>query len=112
MLCEVILCRKDGRRLRRSEWPAPVVGQLVIDDTDAKHSAFNRNLRAAKLLGYRDSDRYRTSEINLVPPIFDPVLLAAPRGLLVLRGVELDPRDGGVYELEQVWLCSPKWRAD
>ena len=79
-----------------------MVAHLVIDDTAAKHSSFNRNLRSAQLVGFRDSDSYRTSEVNLVLPILDPVLLASPRGKLLIRGIELDARDGNVYEREQL----------
>jgi hypothetical protein len=106
---QVILCRFQGRRLKRSEWPAPVVGELSIADIPAKENNFRRNVRMAQLRAHLDA--FGTALVDVTPPLFDPQLLPAAAGRLVIRGIELDIKkaEGGGYtafEHEQVWLCT------
>ena len=105
MICEVILCRKDGRRLRESEWAQPVRGRLEVINMPAEKNSFKRNVRAAQLMG--PSGAFHNSETNVVPPLFDPQILPAPRGKLLIRGIELAVVEKEIYEHEQLWLCTP-----
>src|SRR5512133_1138106 len=100
MLCEVILCRKDGRRLRRSEWPAPVLGTLVIRESAADKNNFKRHVRVAQLKVARHA--FSTSSVDAVAPLFDPQFLPAPDGKLLIRGIELCASSAEVFEHEQM----------
>jgi hypothetical protein len=88
----------------------PVIGCLVIRNTAGDDTNFKRNIRRAELLQSRDA--YNKVVIDVVPPIFDPELLPAPTGKLLLRGIELGPRTytdkpADIYEFVQLWLCTP-----
>jgi hypothetical protein len=85
------------------------VGELSIADSPAKANNFRRNVRMAQLRAYLDA--FGTALVDVTPPLFDPQLLPAPAGRLVIRGIELDVQkaDGGAYtafEHEQIWLCT------
>ncbi len=104
------MCRKEGRRLRESEWAAPVVGRLVIRNTRGEDTNFKRNIRRAELLA--PAGAYSTVQVDAVKPIFDPELLPAPPGKLLIRGIELASGKGEaemrvMYEWVQLWLCTP-----
>jgi hypothetical protein len=43
----------------------------------------------------------------VVPPLFDPQILPAPPGKLLIRGIELAVVKQEIYEHEQLWLCTP-----
>lgn len=108
MWLQVIQCRRDGLRLKRTEWPEPVLGRLVIGESGSGTSSFRRAMRIAQLLA--PAGAYQSIEVDVVPPLFEPQLLPAPIGQLLLRGTQLQAlsRDGQskVWEYEQLWLCS------
>jgi hypothetical protein len=108
--CEVIRCRQEGRRLKRAEWPEPVRGHLKVRSLAAADTSFRRAVVIVELLNYQDA--FRTVLTNAGLPIFEPQLLPAPHGKLLIRGIELSvKRDASgaqiVFEHEQVWLCTP-----
>lgn len=92
--------RAQGRRLRRSEWPAPVVGELelsVMPETNAR-----RPLRKLELYGTPGTVRQ-----SLLLPLFEPQIISMDRGGMVLHGMQLASGDAGVFEHMQVWHCVP-----
>ncbi|MCA9182985.1 MAG: hypothetical protein KDA51_16095 [Planctomycetales bacterium] len=42
-----------------------------------------------------------------MPPLFDPQMLPAPRGKLLIRGIELAVLKEETYEDERLWLRTP-----
>lgn len=96
--------RDKGRRLKRSEWPEPVVGQLELSlmaETNAK-----RPLKKMEL--YEDYGSVRRS---ILLPIFDPQIISMDAGGMVLHGMQLSSEAGSIYEHMQVWHCVP-WSGD
>ncbi|URI11062.1 hypothetical protein MW290_19015 [Aquincola tertiaricarbonis] len=93
--------RDKGRRLKRTEWPAPVVGELelsVMPETNAK-----RPLKKLELYGTPGTVRQ-----SLLLPLFEPQIIAMDGAGLVLHGMQLASDDGSVYEHIQVWHCVPQ----
>lgn len=109
MWCEVIRCRQEGLRLRKSQWPAPIRGLLQIEELARADNNFRHHVRMASLYALTGVSGAKTS---LLIPIFDPQLLPAPAGQLLLRGIEITSKVTAtgtreVYEFEQLWLCTP-----
>jgi hypothetical protein len=104
MWCEVILCRQAGRRLKPSEWPAPIQGYLFVVDFSGNANSFQRHLRVARLKA--KPPRFDT---EVLKPLFSSELVRAEKGKVLLAGVELDSAEGGaaVFEHQQLWLCRP-----
>jgi hypothetical protein len=76
----------------------------------AADTSFRRAIVIVELLKYQDA--FRTVLTNVGLPIFEPQLLPAPHGKLLIRGIELAvKRDAAgaqiIFEHEQVWLCTP-----
>lgn len=71
----------------------------------AEKNSFKRHVRAAQLMV--PSGAFHNSETNAVPPLFDPQILPAPPGKLLIRGIELAVFKEDIYEHEQLWLCTP-----
>ena len=83
---------------------------MVIRNTRGEDTNFKRNIRRAELLA--PAGAYATVSVDAVKPIFDPELLPAPPGKLLLRGIELGTVKGDtdirvIYEWVQLWLCTP-----
>jgi hypothetical protein len=53
------------------------------------------------------SGAFHNSKTNAVPPLFDPQMLPAPRGKLLIRGIELAVLKEETYEDERLWLRTP-----
>lgn len=104
MLCEVIVLRKAGVRLKRADWPAPMFGNLRISDWDGAHNSFKRNVRQAELW-----EDHPTIKRMLRRPIFDPVILRTVDDGFLLSGIEIESVDAGqvIAEHVQLWLCRP-----
>jgi len=110
MWVEVIQCRQEGLRLRRSQWPAPVRGLLAIYERPG--GANWRTMRIATLTAPRGVSHV---QVDSLLPLIGPELLPAPAGKLLIRGIQIQSvlargEDGqslhSVFEHEQVWLCS------
>lgn len=97
VFCAITLLRKEGLRLRREEWAAPVHGRLTIRDDAANN--FRRTVRQANLLA-RDGTTERAAEL-----LFDPVIFRDLPDGFVMRGIELKAHAGRLWEFEQVWMC-------
>ena len=114
MWVDVVLCRRNGLRLRKSEWPAPVRGELRIEESERDANSFKRGVRVANLLAPTGASRVHA---GVLLPIFDPVLIPAPPGHILIRGIEIASMaasDGSlnVYEHEQLWLCTQALKAE
>lgn len=106
MECSVTALRLKGLRLKESEWPAAVVGQLVVDDWDGQANNFRRHLRKAELWMHIETTSRRP-----ILTMYDPVVMKTVRGGFLLSGTELDGQkvDGEhrLFEHQQLWLVIP-----
>lgn len=95
--------RERGRVLRRSELPAPIEGNLLIDDFPP-HADKDRWKRRARLAA---TEVYGSVHPNLIQPIFDVQLMKIDEGAMYLQGMERHTDDGGatLIEVVQVWMC-------
>jgi hypothetical protein len=69
VLCDVVLLRSAGRRLRRSELQPAARGILSITDDSGEHSSFKRPMKVARRcvkMGTQDWDS------QVLQPLFDP----------------------------------------
>lgn len=92
--------RDKGRRLKRSEWPEPVVGELelaVMPETNAR-----RPLKKMELFGTPSTVRQ-----SLLLPLFEPQIISMDAAGMVLHGMQLASDPEAVYEHMQVWHCVP-----
>lgn len=98
MKWSVTQMRDRGRRLKRGEWPEPIVGELeltVMPETNAR-----RPLKKVDLYGMPGTVRQ-----SLLLPLFEPQIISMNASGLVLHGMQLDTRDGAVCEHIQVRHC-------
>ena len=97
MFCHVSRLRRNGYELDRFHaTAAPALGQLQLSERfDAQT---RRTVRLARLLpcGGRDAD--------LLPELFDAVVLFASGGTWTVRGTEREASAAGIASYEQSWL--------
>lgn len=102
MLCSVTLLRRNGQRLPRKDWPEPITGRLEMVEHSAEHSSFKRTTRVLQIM----------EGVGLVERaailLFEPQLLDVTLQAFVFRGIELEGRDGQVFEHQQLWHVVPK----
>lgn len=101
MFCEVTPLRQAGLRLRPSEWPAPVKGQLAVSHMPASICASRRTLREVKVLGRWVSERFT----QLL--MFDPEFVDVVGDGFLLRGYEIHTQQERQFEHQQLWLVRP-----
>lgn len=100
MKASITLLRRDGMRLRKDEIAAPLTGEIHMYDWESTNS-FRRSVRVLEL-------RQRVGSIDqAAAKLFDPELIAVKAGAMVFRGIVLEPRDGRVFEHEQIWRVVP-----
>lgn len=100
MHCTVTLLRRKGMRLRPTELPPPIEGELSMYDWTTQNN-FGRPVRCMEV---------KVAVGTLMQAravLFDPELIAVADGALSFRGIELDTADGRVFEHEQVWRVKP-----
>ena len=107
VLCDVVLLRDRGRRLRRRELKPPVRGMLVVGEGDGPRSSFKRELLTARLQVCRGANSLVVDALMLS----DVRLLRAIGDTLVLIGIELSSsgnRETGIRVTEsvQIWRCT------
>lgn len=100
MLWSVIRLRRNGVRLRRSQWEPPVTGELRL--SHMPNSSAGRPLVFAELV-----EPYGPVHRSITVPLFEPRLIAIDGHTTVLQGMELASADGQVAEHVQVWHCTP-----
>lgn len=103
VFCEIIELRDAGLRLRESEWPAPLAGELRMDYFDGRNNNHRRTLRRLTLWHTGDGNTARPGV-----PLNDPELVDVVGGAWLFRGHVLQSRDGRIYEHEQMWLVRPR----
>jgi hypothetical protein len=94
MKAHVFPLRERGRRTRKSESREGVAGELQLTSTmhgSEMHTALR--LCSREPLGIRD--------VDLLPPLYSPELVALGGGALLLRGFQSE--DGTAYVQE--WRC-------
>lgn len=97
MFCLASRLRRGGQELNRFDATrAPVLGQLLV--YESPDPATRRTLRIARMLpcGGRDFD--------LLPPLFDAVVLYASGRTWTIRGTEREQTSNGVAAYEQSWV--------
>lgn len=104
MKVSILVLRRCGVRLRRSQLAPALRGELRIGDFDAAHNRFGRHVRIAEI--------WSLDEVPPRPlgsPIFDPVITRTFKGGFVLSGIEVVALDGGgtAAEYVQLWWCRP-----
>lgn len=105
MLCDIIQLRQRGLRLRESEWPEPVRGNLVVADSPGQHNNFRRHLRQATLFVATGVSGHPVPVLR----IFDPELLHTTEDGFLVRGVEITVgAEKRIFEVEQMWLVRPQ----
>lgn len=103
MLYEVTLLRRQGLRLRQAELQPPIVGRLNVFDWEGKGNSRQRMIRVLEV-----RVTFNTTMEQPAARISDPVLIASlDGGTLVFAGIELESRDGRIYEHQQIWRVRP-----
>jgi hypothetical protein len=98
MRASVIRLRDKGVRVRSSAGTA-AVGELRVEEF--AQSVFRRTVKVARLVHCERP----LSVPELLPPLFDAVLLKIEKDHLVLAGIESESIDGKVVDYAQTWLA-------
>ena len=107
MWLEVIQCRRDGLRLKRSQWPAPVSGRLSIYEMPG-----GPNRHTQRMASLTRPHGVSGAWVGVILPIVGPELLPGPAGQLLIRGIQIssacvaETGTVDIREYEQVWLCT------
>lgn len=101
MLCDVVLLRRDGMRLKPPELAPAVRGTLATQWM--AQSSLGRPTLVANLFEHLGETRQRA----LLHTLLDVQLEFIADGQLSLSGLELDTADGRLIERRQVWRCTP-----
>lgn len=104
----VVQLFENGIRRPRDEATvaAPEVGELTVTDYE-HYSTNNPDLVTRQRVAHLTAMYNRTVRRDLFHPLFDPVLVKMTRGGFVLRGMQIDARDGTVREVVQEWWVRP-----
>ncbi|MDO9148337.1 MAG: hypothetical protein Q7U52_11865 [Hydrogenophaga sp.] len=100
MQCTITQLRRHGMRLKPDELAEPMAGVLTMRDWTEANS-FGRAVRVLELMQPVGTIQQAAAML------FDPELIGLKGGALALRGVELESRDGRVFEHQQVWRVAP-----
>lgn len=101
MFCEVCTLRSQGKRLRRSEYPAAVRGRVQV--TVWPHNNFQRFIRRIEVV-----ERSGVTSLRTRLSMADPVLLPCPADVgMLLAGTEVAIIDDRIHEFSQLWLMRP-----
>lgn len=107
MLCDVVLLRWRGLRLKPKELDPPVRGDLVITDRGGEPamSSFKRPVRAAKLYALGGNPEIRR---EVLQPIFDVDVLRIEGDAITILGIELQSEleTRQLWEHVQIWRCT------
>ena len=100
MLYKLLCLHKDGIVLTKLELAEAetYIGNLVIDDW-VQGSAFNRSIRRARLLTTEHS-----AQVDILPPLFEPVLVKMTGHQLTLHGYQVHLWQGAAVHYAQVWV--------
>ena len=106
---EVILLRKEGRRLPRREWPKAIYGKVVVEDSEPNASNFRRLMRHMTL-----TQRVGASSIRTAALLYDPYFLPSVDGAMMIAGIEIvaSVQKGEICEHSQIWMCRTRAMPD
>lgn len=101
MRMKVTPLRHEGKILKTSELPDPVIGDLLIGDWPPS-TAKGRWMRKAEL----KANQGATLAYDALTPIFDPQIMRVDETGMYLQGFQRYPTpDDKIYEFVQVWRC-------
>ena len=101
MLCEVTLHRRNGQRLKKSEVAPAILANMQLHEMAAEHSNMRRTVRRLTLT------EHPGNSLRILAVLNDPVLIGMDEGSMQYLGIELESRDGQMFEHVQVWSCRP-----
>lgn len=106
---EVILLRKESRRLPRREWPKAIYGKVVVEESEPNVSNFRRLMRKLTL-----TQRVGASSMRTAAVLFDPYFLPSVDGAMMIAGIELmaSGERGEICEHGQIWMCRTRATPD
>ena len=103
MFAKLISLHRDGVVL-----PAPELagqptytGNLVVTDWP-DGNVFKRSIRCARLMTVDHSVK-----VDVVPPLFEPVLIKVTTRLITLHGYQIHTWQGKAVHYAQVWVLQP-----
>ncbi|MEN5181795.1 hypothetical protein ABE501_18695 [Comamonas testosteroni] len=102
IFCEVILLRKNGRRLSRSEWERPLRGMLELGWRSKDACVLNRYAHEIGLY-----EKVGTSSQKSLVLMFEPRVVAIDGQSLIWVGTEVETIAGRVHEFMQAWHVTP-----
>ena len=105
MLVSVVLLRNNGKRVLAAERKAtsPLIGRLVLDDFPRGPSMALVCARQAQLF----ADKRGSVPYSIHKPLFDPEIVHWDSRGIVIRGYEINTKDGQSIEHAQVWMVTP-----
>jgi len=106
MFVEVTRLRLQGMRLKGSELPPSTSGYLSVISESGAGLSFKRPIMIARLVR-KHASVASGMVMEVLQPLFDVRLIGIEDGRVTLQGVELDSRDGRMFETMQIWRCRP-----
>ena len=105
MLVSVVLLRNNGKRVLAAERKAtsPLIGRLVLDDFPRGPSMALVCARQAQLFANKGG----SVPYSIYKPLFDPEIVHWDSRGIVIRGYEINSKDGESIECAQVWMVTP-----
>jgi len=100
-----VLLRNNGRRVLAAERKAtsPLIGRLVLDDFPRGYGMALVCARQAQLFANKGG----TVPYSIHKPLFDPEIVHWDSRGIVIRGYEINSKDGESIECAQVWMVTP-----
>lgn len=104
MIYDVLLLRRNGERLKKTDREPPLRGTVRITEMDRDTNNFKRNLVRIDLW-----QQHGSTSMRGLAHMSDPVLLPYNGEGLLIAGIELEVSNKGaiIKEHRQVWLCTP-----
>ncbi len=99
---EVIVLRRNERRLHPKEWPAPEFGRISMATWSPGRTSLLRTARVATL--YQPAGLMQRPVMILI----EPRVTHLPIDGEVWQGTQLQTTDKGIEEIEQAWLVRPR----
>jgi hypothetical protein len=101
MLCKVTLHRRNGQRLKKDELAPAILANMQMHELAAEHSNMRRTVRRLTLT------EYPGNSLRILAVLLDPQLIGMDETSMQYQGIELEARDGQVFEYVQIWNCRP-----
>lgn len=99
MICEVTLHRRNGQRLKKNEVAPALLADVQLHEMAAEHSNMRRTVRRLTLT------EHPGNSLRIFAVLIDPVLIGMNETSMQYQGIEIESRDGQVFEYIQAWSC-------